>query len=115
MATTKNTRGNGLNTAQRMTVRVALATGATIVTLMGAQILALQDLSANTTANDTASVAQQPVSNVINTSNNGDVEAIPTQQKAVVAQPTTGNQVQATITPVPTTQPQPRTRSSRRG
>jgi hypothetical protein len=58
---TKEQRPGNLNSTQKMTVRLALATGATVVMLMGAQTLALFDQ--NLQANPNSAIIQQNQAN----------------------------------------------------
>ena len=65
----RNQRTGALNSAQRNTVRVALATGATIATLIGAQTLALLEqptvaIAARTNTTSSVSLDQQLQSDV---------------------------------------------------
>ena len=66
---TKEQRPGVLNPTQKMTVRLALATGATVVVLMGAQTLALFDQNWQTNTNTNNAVIQQDQSNT-NSDNN---------------------------------------------
>jgi len=124
MATSRKS-GSVLNSTQRTAVRLALATGATIVTLMGAQILAFQDQSTSASADVAANVLEQPVSSInssssstTNTSNTDDTRTTNSNQTAsvAVASPTAiSPTAQPTAIKTAAAQPTPRTRSSRRG
>jgi hypothetical protein len=90
-------KGNS-NRGQKNTVRVALATAATVTTLLGAQVLAFAgSLNAE-------SQAQNQETTVTS-----EVQAQPT----IVVTPTAVQSTSATKVSVAPTQPTPRTRSSR--
>ncbi|SRR5260221_13475979 len=104
-------RGGALNPTQRMSVRLALATGATIVTLLGAQILALQDQSGTTSQQNTANIVEQPVNNTTN-SNSGKSNTTNNTNTAISTPTATTSSV---VINTSSSQPSPSTRSSRRG
>lgn len=116
MPVTKSPRPGALNSTQRASVRLALATGATIVTLMGAQVLALQAQTTSDTTSQVESASNgvgQPISNIISTTTPGAPSTTNSGQssKTTAVAPT----VQSTQTTIQAaaSQPRPRTRSSR--
>lgn len=113
MTTTNKPRGNGLNSTQRLSVRVALATAATIVTLMGAQILALQDQTANRSA--TAANVGDQTNSTGNTSNTAsDSVNSPTIDASTTTNLSNNDTSQQVVISAAPSQPRPVTRSSRR-
>jgi hypothetical protein len=104
-------RPGTLTPAWKNSVRIALATGATIATLFGVQALALGDQSSNAT-NGAAVQALDP-----NTDTGSGSVIFPDDQTAPQMTPTpsfTRRQRQSFVNPAPN-QPIPSTRSSRRG
>lgn len=134
---TKSNSPKGLNGTQKMTIRAVLATGATLVTLMGAQTLAFLDKSAFQ-ASETTDTAQASADdsniNVASLVTNPAAVATATLQpsNAKAATSTTTSKAAATVTATATAtktatatatkaavttsrvQPAPRTRTSRR-
>ena len=111
---TKEQRPGSLNSTQKMTVRLALATGATVVVLMGAQTLALFDQNWQTNANN--AVVQQNQSNT-NSDDTGSVD-LSNQDDSngtdfAAPQQSTFNQSQNFSVQSTSFQPRPRSRSSR--
>ncbi len=124
MASSNNQRQGTLTSGWKTTVRVALATGATVATLIGTQVLALADQSANaasaanTAANtQTANSTTNDPNGTLNTNiNDGPVyaPADSTSQDSAQANAYSTRQRQTSISPA-SNQPAPYTRSSRRG
>ncbi len=119
MASSNNQRQGTLTSGWRTTVRIALATGATVATLIGTQVLALADQtsSAAASAQTVNSSTNDPNSTVNTDINNGPV-FVPadstSQDSAQSNYYSTRQGRQSTINPAPN-QPAPSTRSSRRG
>ncbi len=115
MASSNNQRQGALTSGWKTTVRVALATGATVATLIGTQVLALADQAYNT--------AQAAGSSAANTSSsvNTDINKGPV---IVPADSTSEDSAQGNLDASPryrqsyvspsSNQPAPSTRSSRR-
>ncbi len=121
MASSNNQRQGALTPGWKMTVRVALATGATIATLIGTQVLALADQSSKAAANPqtTTDSANSIVNGTVNTDiNNGPVYAPANgsaQNSVQNGSSSTGRRQRSSyVNPAPN-QPAPSTRSSRRG
>ena len=120
----KSQRANVLTGSQRFTVRVALATGATLAALMGVQTLALQEQTAyaavDTTTNNSQAALVTSGSSAAQSAQSVsqpavvEATAVPTLVPTVVVQPTAQPTTAAvTVTTTTSTQPQPATKSSR--
>ena len=115
----KPQRNNILTSGQRFSVRLALATGATLTALMGVQTLALQEqfLYTDTTSSVTASqiittdAEGNEVALVVNDSSTV-IEATATAQPIEIVQPT-AQPTTAAVVVTTSSQPRPSTRSSR--
>jgi hypothetical protein len=113
MAAANNARQGTLTPAWKTSVRVALATGATIATLIGTQVLVLADNASGSanTANRAANtdINSGPVFVPVDNSNNSSQDTTATDTN------TDGRrQRYSYVNPAPG-QPAPFTRSSRRG
>ncbi len=120
MASSNNQRQGILTSGWKNTVRIALATGATVATLIGTQVLALADQNSNSAANpqNTNNTPSGALNSTANTDINNGPVYVPADEsdQQAVQNNTTSNQRsrQSAVNPAPN-QPAPSTRSSRRG
>ena len=104
----KPQRNNILTSGQRFSVRLALATGATLTALMGVQTLALQEQSLY--ADTTISVT---TSQITTTDAEGNEVALVVNNPSAVIEATATAQSTTAVVVTTSSQPRPSTRSSR--